>query len=355
MDSKSLAKLHQGKPHDNTVADESCQSPSTPKIDLAAKNTEAEESTSRMLNPLVNKLPHVNPHNNTVADESTDDVNVCQPNNNTVANESSSSEKSQVPHVLGFDDVSNHVEVERKLSDRFKLNSEGVFQVKRHKSVALDQFNDNAPSRPQSKKLSPFPSDVQGHVKSSSVSNIPSPQHQEHQQSSLGSQFLGHGLVHHLASLTNHKVDKANLANVVNWMLSENLIVAKNENHDQSFQGEKLYSLQSKSSKPDEMKSFKKIQKIGFNKSIDEVLDDKENDHELMLKKIKEANSIENERLKFTNKELQERLTALESKLDRLNSLRSTEKLKTSNVKKCVQNYQTSLEESKPKQSSLPP
>merc|ERR1719342_1220811 len=81
-DSKSSSKLHQGKPHDNTVADESCQSTSTPKIDLAAKNTESEESTSRMLNPLVNKLPLVNPHNNT--------------------DESSSSEKSQVPHVLGF-------------------------------------------------------------------------------------------------------------------------------------------------------------------------------------------------------------------------------------------------------------
>ena len=124
-------------------------------------------------------------------------------------------------------------------------------------------------------------------------------------------------------------MDKANLANVVNWMLSENLIVAKNQNDDQSFKGETLYSLPSHNGKLDENKSVKKKQKIGFNKSIDEVLDDKDKDHDLLLKKIREENSIENDRLKFTNKELLEKVTALESQLGRLNSLRSTEKLKT--------------------------
>ena len=68
--------------------------------------------------------------------------------------------------------------------------------------------------------------------------------------------------------------------------------------------------------------------KLKFKKNIEEVLEEKETECELKVKKLVDEHLIESERLRSRIKDLEEEKDQLETKLDRLKSLRSSDKLK---------------------------
>ena len=109
-------------------------------------------------------------------------------------------------------------------------------------------------------------------------------------------------------------------------MLAENLIVSSADSNNFSF--EQLYKFNHSAEEKEDGGTPKTNKgKLKFNKNIEEILEEKDKECELKLKKLLDEHSIESERLRSQNRDLTEEKVQLETKLDRLKSLRSSDYL----------------------------